>query len=286
MTLITTIIPVFNRAHVVGRAVDSVLAQELPPGCSLRIVIVDDGSSDDLDAALRRFEGRIHLIRHPQNTGASAARNSGIAAAGDGFVAFLDSDDVWLPGKLKNQVEMMTLHRWSASCTAFYLSPRGRPQVVAPAYRTGTLGLSDLVWGCFVGPGSTLLCVRSVFDEIGPLDTSLRRLEDWDWLLRYGRKHELGFVAEPLARTEPSGAVKAADVVGALEVLRKKHAAALAGEQYRHFLAGIDLELAATRYRAGNRLGMIAPLVRSILRAPLRNDALAAVLHNRSARRR
>jgi glycosyltransferase involved in cell wall biosynthesis len=285
MTLITTIIPVFNRAHVVGRAVDSVLAQELPPGCSLRIVIVDDGSSDELDAALRRFEGRIERIRHPQNAGASAARNTGIAAAADGFVAFLDSDDVWLPGKLKNQVEMMARHCWSASCTAFYLSPRGRPQVVAPSYRTGTLGLSDLVWGCFVGPGSTLLCVRSVFDEIGPLDTRLRRLEDWDWLLRYGRKCELGFVAQPLARTEPSDRVEAADVVNALEVLRKKHAPALAGEQYRHFLAGIDLELAATRYRAGNRLGMIAPLVRSILRAPVRNDALAAVLHNRSMRR-
>jgi glycosyltransferase involved in cell wall biosynthesis len=284
MTLITTIIPVFNRAHVVGRAIESVLAQELPPACSHRIMVVDDGSSDNLAGALARFEHRVDCIRHPKNAGAAAARNTGIAAAGDGFVAFLDSDDVWLPGKLKTQLEVMGLNSWLASCTAFYLSPRGRPQVLAPSYRTGPLGPADLVWGCFVGPGSTLICTRAVLDEIGPLDTSLRRLEDWDWLLRYVQKHALGFIAEPLARTEPSDQVKGADVVAALAVLRAKHAGYLAGQKRRHFLAGIDLELAATHYRAGNLLGMMAPLIRSILRSPTRNHALAAVLHNRSVR--
>jgi glycosyltransferase involved in cell wall biosynthesis len=284
MTPITTVIPVFNRAHLVGRAIESVLAQALPPACSLRIVVADDGSTDDLEGALRRFQGRVDIIRNPQNAGASAARNAGIAAAQDGWIAFLDSDDVWLPGKLKTQIEMMRQNRWLASCTAFLLSAPGRPEVVAPSYPTGALGLADLVWGCFVGPGSTLLCARSVFDTVGPLDTSLRRLEDWDWLIRYVGNHGLGFIAEPLARTEPSNESKAADHIRALEVLRAKHAAHLTGKTRRHFLAGLDLELAATHYRAGNALGMIGPLLRSILRSPRRNEALSAVLHNRSVR--
>ncbi len=284
MTQITTVIPVFNRAHVVGCAIESALAQELPPACSLKIVVVDDGSSDDLSGVLHRYRPEVSCIRHGHNAGASAARNTGIAAAEDGFVAFLDSDDIWLAGKLKVQVETMRRNGWLASCTAFYLSRPGRPEIVAPSYRTGTLGLADLVWGCFVGPGSTLICARSVLDEVGALDTSLRRLEDWDWLLRYVQKHELGFIAEPLARTDPSDQKKGADVVAALKVLRAKHAECLTGEKRRHFLAAIDLELAATYYRGGNKLGMIAPFLRSILRSPTRNDALAAVLHNRSAR--
>jgi glycosyltransferase involved in cell wall biosynthesis len=284
MTLITTVIPVFNRAHAVGRAIESVLAQELPPACSLKIVVVDDGSSDDLSLVLHRYGDQVTCIRHAHNAGASAARNTGIAAATDGFVAFLDSDDVWLAGKLKAQLAIMRRNGWLASCTAFYLRRQGRPEIVSPSYRTGALGLADLVWGCFLGPGSTLICARPVLDEIGSLDTSLRRLEDWDWLLRYAQKHELGFLAEPLARTDPSDQKKSADVVGALHILRSKHAGRLTGEKRRHFLAAIDLELAATCYRGGDMLGMIAPFLRSILRSPTRNAALAAVLHNRSAR--
>src|SRR5215472_15617430 len=103
--LITTVIPVFNRADVVGQAIDSVLAQELPAECSLRVLIVDDGSTDNLSGALARFGGKIDCIRHPKNAGAPAARNTGVAAAADGLVAFLDSDDLWLPGKLIRQID-------------------------------------------------------------------------------------------------------------------------------------------------------------------------------------
>jgi hypothetical protein len=73
-------------------------------------------------------------------------------------------------------------------------------------------------------------------------------------------------------------------VVAALDTLRRKHANRLSGDERRHLLAGIDLELAATRYRNADMVGMIAPLLRSVLRSPLRNGALAAVLHNRSNR--
>jgi len=283
--LITTVIPVFNRADVVGQAIDSVLAQELPAECSLRVLIVDDGSTDNLSGALARFGGKIDCIRHPKNAGAPAARNTGVAAAADGLVAFLDSDDLWLPGKLIRQIDANRRNGWLASCHAFHFTPAGRPGIVAPSYRTGTLGLDDFAWGCFVGPGSTLMCQRDVLVEVGPQDQTFRRHEDWDWFLRFAGKHRLGFLAEPLARTFPSPHANAPEVIAALARLHAKHARHLSARQRRHFLAGMDLELAAARYRSGNLPGMVMPLVRSILRAPMANAALAAVLHNRSGRR-
>jgi glycosyltransferase involved in cell wall biosynthesis len=230
---------------------------------------------------LARYGEAVRCIRHPRNAGASAARNSAVAGAEEGDVAFLDSDDVWLPGKLRLQLEAMRRNGWQASCHAFHMGRRGRADIVSPAYRTGELGLDDFVWGCFVTPGSTMICARALLCEIGALDTSLRRLEDWDWLLRYGRKYRLGFIAEPLARKDPSAHTDGAAVIEALEILRSKHASHLTGARLRHFLAGIDLEIAATRFRRGDLLGMLPPMLKSILRSPTGNAALAAVLHNR-----
>jgi glycosyltransferase involved in cell wall biosynthesis len=246
---------------------------------------VDDGSTDDLSGGLARFNGKVDCIRHPQNAGAPAARNAGVAAAADGLVAFLDSDDVWLPGKLMRQIDANHKNGWLASCHAFHFSPPGRAGIVAPTYPTGTLGLDDFVWGCFVGPGSTLMCRRDVLVEVGPQDQAFRRHEDWDWCLRFAGKYRLGFLAEPLARTFPSPHANAPQVSAALARLHAKHASCLSARQRRHFLAGMDLELAAARYRDRNLPGMVLPLVRSILRAPTRNAALAAVLHNRFSRR-
>jgi len=281
---ITTVIPVFNRAHVVGRAIESVLAQELPSGYSLKVLVVDDGSSDDLSGALLRFGRDVSCIRHAHNTGASAARNTGIAAAEDGFVAFLDSDDVWLPGKLKLQLETMRHNGWLASCTAFYLARSGRPDIVAPSYRGGTLGLADFVWGCFVCPGSTLLSQRTLLDQVGPLDTGMRRLEDWDWMLRFAQRGDIGFISKPLGRKHLSDYRDQGEVAPALGLLRAKHETSLSRADRRHFLAAVDMELAATHYRNGSVLQMMIPCLRSMLRSPISNRVLAAVLHNRLAR--
>src|SRR5579872_7113108 len=90
MTTLTIIIPVFNRARVIGRAIESVLAQDIPPGWSFNILVVDDGSSDNLAGTLNRFGAEVIHIRHDRNLGAAAARNTGIASAAGEYVAFLD----------------------------------------------------------------------------------------------------------------------------------------------------------------------------------------------------
>jgi hypothetical protein len=177
----------------------------------------------------------------------------------------------------------MRAQRWAASCTACRLARAGRPEVVSPRYATGALGLADLVWGCFVSPGSTLMCERAVFAEVGPLDTAMRRLEDWDWLLRYARGRELGFLARPLARIEITPHANAQHVVDALRLLREKHAATLPPGDRRHFAAALAMERAAAFYRQGRLLAALPALARSLCFAPVRNRSLAAVWHNRFA---
>jgi glycosyltransferase involved in cell wall biosynthesis len=281
LALITTIIPVYNRATTIGRAIRSVLAQELSETDSIIVMVVDDGSSDALASALDEFGNKITHIAHPRNLGAAAARNTGIASVREGYIAFLDSDDVWTAGKLRRQLAVMRQRGWRASCTAYVLARRDGTEIVSPHYLMSDLGITELAWGCFVSPGSTLVCDRAVFDDIGLLDMNLQRLEDWDWLLRYVRKYTLGFVPEPLARIEPSLNVESSKVIAALEVLRSKHMGDIRGRCRRYFKAGLDFERAAALHRRGDPAAAVA-LLSSVLRSPFRHDALAAALHNRS----
>jgi glycosyltransferase involved in cell wall biosynthesis len=284
--LVSVIIPAYNRAAVIGAAIDSVLKQALPSAeGTVEIIVVDDASDDDLAAALRRFRQQVRLIRHDGNKGAAAARNTAIAAAGGDLLAFLDSDDIWLPGKLARQMAAMHQNGWEASCTAYLLSRPGTRDHVSPRLSAGLIELEQMVWGCFVSPGSTLMCRRSLFEEIGPFDPGLGRLEDWDWLLRYGSARSLGFLAEPLACIEPSmGGGRADKVLPALDLMWRKHASGLTPQTRRHFAAALDIERAAAFYRSGNRAAAVGSLSKSLLRVPFGNRAFAAVLHNRLAR--
>jgi glycosyltransferase involved in cell wall biosynthesis len=283
---IDVVIPVWNRAHIVDRAIASALAQELPGAdWSIKAIIVDDGSTDDLDRALAAFGARIVRIRHARNKGAAAARNTGVGAAAADYVAFLDSDDVWLPGKITAQIAFMEQHRHRASATAYKLKRPGAGEFVSPRYPTGVLGLSDVAWGCFVSPGSTLMARREVFARIGVFDEALLRLEDWDWLLRYAEHYPLGFLAEPLALIEVTPPVQGAKELAALDRLAARHATLLRSREGRAFAAAIEVERAAIHFRGGRRLASGIALMKSLRLVPVGNVALGAVLHNRRARR-
>ena len=104
MPLISVVVPVYNRAHVVGNAIDSILSQDFE---QFEIIIVDDGSSDNIAAAVARYDdARIRFARQP-NRGASAARNHGIDLARGRYIAFLDSDDTFLPHHLGTMVKLL-----------------------------------------------------------------------------------------------------------------------------------------------------------------------------------
>jgi glycosyltransferase involved in cell wall biosynthesis len=284
---LSVVIPAYNRSGVIGAAIRSVLQQQLPAAdWRCEIIVVDDGSSDDLDQALQPFGEHVRLLRHKQNAGAAAARNTGAQAAHGELIAFLDSDDIWLPGKLVRQVSAMQQYGWDASCTAFVLVEPGGREVVAPDLSTKALSLAELVWGCVVSPGSTLLCRRSLFANVGLFDTALERLEDWDWLLRLTRVAPLGFLAEPLARISPSGSPGTGTIFPAAAKLWEKHAAGLEPALKRKFAAGLDVERAAAHYRDGDRLTATLLVGRSFLRAPFGNSRVTSIVKKQCARAR
>ena len=91
-SLVSVIIPTYNTARYVQESIDSVLEQDYP---NIQLIVIDDGSTDETVDIIRRYGERVVLLTQ-QNQGAAAARNAGLAAAEGGYIAFLDSDDVWL----------------------------------------------------------------------------------------------------------------------------------------------------------------------------------------------
>ncbi len=118
---VSVVIPSFNRAHRVGDAIGSVLAQTFQ---DFEIIAVDDGSTDATISALKEItDPRLRILRHPVNRGAAAARNTGIAEATGRYIALLDSDDTWYPQKLERQLAWLKQNssRARAVCSGFEL---------------------------------------------------------------------------------------------------------------------------------------------------------------------
>lgn len=188
---VSVIIPAYRRQDCVNRALQSVQSQtDLNPRTSVEIIVVDDASPDPI--TVPENSKSIRVIRLEENSGAAHARNVGLEASRGEYVAFLDSDDQWLPEKLARQVDLASRvgSRRDADksrmviATGFYaMNQLGRRVEARLPKEAGSL--SDFVGGCWMCPGSTLLAHRSVFRRIGGFDPRLRRLEDFDWMLRF-----------------------------------------------------------------------------------------------------
>ena len=185
--LVSVIIPVYNYARFVGRAVDSVLAQTYSP---VECVVVDDGSTDDTPQVLARYGDRIRAIRQ-ENRGLSAARNTGIRAARGEYVAILDSDDYFRPDKLAKQVALIESAPGlgAVGCDVQHVDRDGkelyrRHFADPPAALDAQLRAVATRQAWVGGSGSGGLFPRSVFDQVGLFDETLRAAEDWDMWLR------------------------------------------------------------------------------------------------------
>jgi glycosyltransferase involved in cell wall biosynthesis len=286
MPSINVVIPVWNRAHVIGRAIGSVVGQDLPADdWSVEVLVVDDGSTDDLAGVLRRFGPQVRCIRHERNAGAATARNTGIMAAKCDYLAFLDSDDVWLPNKLAKQIAFMRSVGHAVSCTACRLARPGRAPIAWPRYKDDILTVADAVWGCYLSPGTTMVCEPRIFAEVGLFDTNLQRHEDWDWLLRLTARYDVAYLPEPLASREPSAFGNHHQTLEAIERMRRKHLLRLPQHLRRRFEAGLALEEAAARYRQRNWGGAASGILKSLWLVPIGNAAAGAILAGRLARR-
>lgn len=219
--LVSVVIPCYNAQRYIGATIASVLAQK---DIALEIIVVDDGSSDESVALVRKGFPAVRIIEQA-NAGVAAARNTGIAAARGKWVAFVDADDIWLPGKLAAQLDQVGAMPECRLCyTAWKVWPSDVPQPT-PDYLArlqeeagdsarwrGATGwiYPQLLLDCVVWT-STVLMQRSLLAELNGFDTTLRLGEDYDLWLRASRITPIYRVARPYAlyRMHPASITRA-----------------------------------------------------------------------------
>lgn len=280
---VSVIIPVYNRAATIGAALRSALDQEGP---ALEVVLVDDGSTDALAAALAPFRAdpRLTVLRHPARRGAAAARNTAIAAARGAWLAFLDSDDAWRPGKLAAQLAALDEAGPDVRMvlTASLLD-RGAAGTEVRMPRTDPTCRDAVLRGCTQCPGSAAMVARAAFLEHGPFDETLDRLEDWDWLLRYTRRDRFVVVPEPLAVVNIHAFEGVSTVDRSVSTIWRRHAADVRREglrRWRLFASAVLVERAFSRI-VTRRFAAAAPLLAAGLVLDAGDGELSARLRRR-----
>lgn len=278
---VSAAIPVFNRSHCILQAVDSVLRQSLPVS---ELVIVDDGSTDDLSAALAQVADRLRVVRHPKTLGAAAARNTAIREARGDLIAFLDSDDTWKPEKLERQIAFMRARDLDFSCTGFEIVEPGGTSA-RPAWRPypEVLHFDDFVWGCFVAPGSTFIARRDLLQACGGYDTGFPRFEDWDLMLRVAEANPkgVGFLNEPLATIHSGVRPQSDQVLLSLDRMQERHLDPVSKKDRqlaRNLRSGIAFHRASAHAADGNWGATTSELARCFFLAPLGNFPLRVIL--------
>jgi glycosyltransferase involved in cell wall biosynthesis len=179
--LLSVIIPTYNRAAFVREAIDSVVQQDYP---RLELIVVDDGSTDATPGVVRGFGAQVTYLQQP-HAGVSAARNRGVAASRGELIAFLDSDDLWLPGKASAQIALFQQQpQTQASHTDEIWIRRGvrvNPRHIHRKYG-GWIFLESLP-RCIISP-SSIMIRRTLWHRLGGFDERLPACEDYDLWLR------------------------------------------------------------------------------------------------------
>jgi glycosyltransferase involved in cell wall biosynthesis len=192
---VSVIIPTYNRGWIVRDAIDSVLGQTY---ADFELIVVDDGSTDRTPPILDAYGDRLRVIRQA-NQGVSAARNRGIGESSGPLIALLDSDDIWLPGKLGVQVDFFRKNPAALICQTEEIWIRNGLRV-NPGKRhrkpSGTIFERSLEL-CLVSP-SAVMVRRELFEKVGQFDESLPACEDYDLWLRVGCRFPVHLIDEPL----------------------------------------------------------------------------------------
>ena len=178
---ISVIITTYNRIKLIGRAIESVLVQTRQPD---EIIIVDDGSSDETEQYIKEKYPRIKYIWQ-ENQGISYARNTGISQAEGDWIAFLDSDDEWMPFKLKNQLNALHEKPDYKIChtNEIWIRNGRRVNPMKKHEKSGGYIFDHCLPLCIISPSSVIIH-HTVFDRYGKFDESLPVCEDYDLWLR------------------------------------------------------------------------------------------------------
>lgn len=193
---ISVIIPTFNRAHTVGRAIRSVMDQSDPPH---ELIVVDDGSTDETQALLASFTEPMVVIRNNTNRGVSLARNLGIQAATGDWLTFLDSDDEWHRDKLKRQTQFHARNPQLliSQCDEVWIRNGVKVNPMVKHAKQGGWIFDECIPLCIVSPSAVIINAQ-IFKEVGLFDEQLPACEDYDLWLRIAPHYEIGLLDEKL----------------------------------------------------------------------------------------
>lgn len=222
---VSVIIPAYNCAEYIGAAIYSVLQQSYTG--NIEIIVVNDGSTDDIHTALLPFRDRNIQVIDQKNRGVSAARNRGVSCAKFNWIAFLDADDVWKSNKLQLQMDVVNQHPYVKMVFTEFSACKENSDVFLDyaitstypifrdynldwdsifCFKPKTLPHSDIYTGSiftslFLGNfilTSSVLISRTAFDISGGFDPLLRTEEDYDLWLRVSKLYDICFINEPL----------------------------------------------------------------------------------------
>lgn len=272
---VSVIVPAYNAAWCVRRALDSVLAQTWR---DFELIVVDDGSDDGTGEILAGYGAALRVVSKA-NGGLSSARNAGIAAARGEYVAFLDADDWWLPGKLERQVALLDGRPALLFCstTTQVFTPEGRRLAdwCCGAGERPTLPAIFSANAHVAGSGSAVMARREACTRAGGFDESLRSLEDIDMWMRLAALGGYACIDAPLTAIEKRGDSMSGNLdvmrAAAIRVMRKNRALlppALRGGFWRSAYAAMLSDYAKWAYRKGHAARALGDLLHALLLAP------------------
>lgn len=278
---ISVIVPAYNAAGHIEKALDSVLAQTLIPH---EIIVVDDGSSDDTSRILDSYGKRIRSI-HQSNTGQSSARNVGIQVAKGEWIAFLDTDDYWLPTKLERQAAMLADKPSIGFCSTSTRaeSPEGEMLDLwcCPRIRDDILHTIFVNNAAVAGSCSAVVARRKLLLQAGLFDENLHGLEDTDLWIRLAAITAYDCVNEPLAVIvkRPNSVSRNFETMsqGAMTVMRKNRHLLDSKRQggfWQAAYANVLADYAKWEYRTGHRGQAIMHLLEGLARSPFRRGRM------------
>lgn len=182
--IVDVIIPTYNRAKTLGRAIDSALNQSYK---KINVIVVDDGSTDETPNLMTKYKGKVNYIRYEKNQGACHARNIGLENSQGDFVAFLDSDDAWFEDKIEKQVDFLLQNNVDVVFCSVLRIEQDKKILYPSDEKTGDI-YNQLLVKNFLSNG-VLLGKRECFQE--KFDETLPRLQDWDIMLRISKKYKV-----------------------------------------------------------------------------------------------
>jgi glycosyltransferase involved in cell wall biosynthesis len=269
--LISVIIPAYNRAGCLGRALESVKTQGI---ADLEVILGDDASTDSTVELASTLLPGLKVARLSTNRGASAARNAALKLAKGDYIAFLDSDDEWAPGKLAAQIRFLEEHPHVGLCgSGHLLVSRDGERIPYPGKNPADWRKELHIAESFHG-ASTSVVRWEVLESVGFFDENLRVLEDWDWLLRISQKYPIHVLPEQLAIIHENNPSDADETARSLSYFLTKHA-----EEFLVYGSGHAAKVISQHYENAARTFFrhkrpsegCALLWKSWITAPLRN---------------